>query len=138
MNNDGFYNLKYFPGTPLQIAAWYGNKAAVALLLDHGADIGYSGGFIALDPGLKPEGLRNGHTVIVDILERNLSGRGSQREVNTPKEPNAPSEDDTGLRWDICSKNSSPSPSSAGAGRKYLNLKAEAQKLKSDQLLDTV
>ncbi|KAF3092051.1 hypothetical protein TWF569_006490 [Orbilia oligospora] len=126
VNNDGFYNFEYFPGTPLRVAAWYGNKAAVELLLDHGADIGYSGGFIALDPGLKPERSRNvfvcdgtaleparqwGHTGIVDILERNLSGRGSQGEVNTPRELNAPREDDTGLGWDLSFNNPSPSSS---------------------------
>ncbi|KAF3205316.1 hypothetical protein TWF679_009332 [Orbilia oligospora] len=112
-------------------AAWYGNKVAVELLLDYGADIDYRGGFIALNPGLKSGGPRNvfvcdgtalelarrrGHTRIVDILERTLSG--SQREINTPKEPNASSEDDIGLGWDICSKNPSPSPSSAGDGFK--------------------
>ncbi|KAF3160752.1 hypothetical protein TWF788_002889 [Orbilia oligospora] len=116
---------------PDPIAAWYGNKVAVELLLDYGADIDYRGGFIALNPGLKSRGPRNvfvcdgtalelarrrGHTRIVDILERTLSG--SQREINTPKEPNASSEDDIGLGWDICSKNPSPSPSSAGDGFK--------------------
>ncbi|KAK6522822.1 hypothetical protein TWF281_002254 [Arthrobotrys megalospora] len=48
-NKDGYYRLKYYPGTPLQIAAWYGYEDTVSILVGLGANINYSGGFITRD-----------------------------------------------------------------------------------------
>lgn len=95
---DGCYRLKYYPGTPLQIAAWYGYEDTVSILVERGANINYSGAFIVRGDttdsmhthfpcnGTALELARQrGHWSIVRILEEALNDRASEEETCQPR-----------------------------------------------------